>query len=110
MDARSRSTDGSWSPGCLFFGGRLPEPRNGSCRQAGERLGTAEAHRQLEDLQRIEEFECRSLAADDVERECGARAGALPLEQTTGRGVLVKVSKVVDLGHFGMVKQVIRHE
>jgi hypothetical protein len=57
-------------------------------RQARKRLGAALAHRQLEYLQRVEEFECRSLAADDVEGERGARAGALPLEQTAGRRVL----------------------
>src|ERR1700733_10666457 len=76
--------------------------------QARKRLGAAQAHRHLKDLQRVEEFKCRGLAADDVERERGARAGALPLEQKAGRGVLVKVSKVMDLGPFGMAKQVIR--
>jgi hypothetical protein len=65
---------------------------------------------QLEYLQRVEEFKCRGLAADDVERERGTRAGALPLEQLAGGGFLVEVSKVVDLGHFGMAKQVIRHK
>jgi hypothetical protein len=43
------------------------------------------------------------LAADDVGRERGARAGALPLEQTAGQGVLVEVTKVMDLGYLGMV-------
>src|SRR5688572_23429652 len=38
-------------------------------RQAGKRLGAAQAHRQLEDLQRVQEFECGGLAADDIERE-----------------------------------------
>jgi hypothetical protein len=79
-------------------------------RQARKRLGAAQAHRQLEDLQRVEKFECGSLAADNVERERGACAGALTLEQTAGRGVLIEVSKVVDLGHFGMAKQVIRYK
>ena len=55
-----------------------------ACGQAGKRLGAAEAHRQLEDLQRVQEFEGGGLAADNVERERGARAGALPLEQKTG--------------------------
>src|SRR6266852_5387307 len=40
-----------------------------ACGQAGERLGTAQAHRQLEDLQRVQEFECGGLATDNVERE-----------------------------------------
>ena len=81
-----------------------------ACGQAGKRLGAAQAHRQLEDLQRVQEFECGGLAADDVERERGARAGALPREQTAGGGGLVVVSKVMDLGHFGVVAQIIRHE
>src|SRR5882672_8014334 len=40
--------------------------------QAGKRLGAAQTHRQLEDLQRVQEFECGGLAADNVERERGA--------------------------------------
>jgi hypothetical protein len=77
---------------------------------AGKRLGPALAHRQLEYLQRVQEFECGGLAADNVERERGARAGALPLEQMVGRGVLVEVTKVMDFGHFGVVAQVVRDE
>jgi hypothetical protein len=34
---------------------------------AGRGLGTAQAHHELEYLQRVEEFECGGLAADDVE-------------------------------------------
>jgi hypothetical protein len=40
--------------------------------QAGKRLGAAQAHRQLDDLQRVQEPESGGLAADDVERERGA--------------------------------------
>jgi hypothetical protein len=57
-----------------------------ACGQTGKRLGAAQAHRQLEDLQRVQEFECGGLAADDVEREGGTRAGALPREQPAGGG------------------------
>ena len=32
---RCRSTAGSWSRECLFFAGRQPERRNGSCLRAG---------------------------------------------------------------------------
>jgi hypothetical protein len=78
--------------------------------QAGKRLGAAEAHRELEYLQRVEKFESSGLAADDVERERGARAGALPLEQKAGGCVLVEVSKVMDLSHVGVVAQIIRHK
>ena len=56
-----------------------------ACRQARKRLGAAQAQRQLENLQRVEKFECGSLAPDNVERGRGARAGALTLEQTAGR-------------------------
>ena len=56
-----------------------------ACGQAGKRLGPAQAHRQLEDLQRVQEFESGGLAADNVERERGACAGALPREHTAGR-------------------------
>src|SRR3981081_4914225 len=45
---------------------------------ARERLGTAEADRQLEDLQGIEESERLLLAALDVEGEGRARPRALP--------------------------------
>ncbi len=38
-----------------------------ACSQAGKRLGAAQAHRELEYLQRVEELECCSLAADDIE-------------------------------------------
>jgi hypothetical protein len=52
-----------------------------ACRQAGKRFGAAQAHRQLEDLQCVQEFEGGGLAADNVERERRARAGALPRKQ-----------------------------
>lgn len=81
-----------------------------ACRQAGKRLGAAQADRQLEYLQGIEEFERRRLAAGDIERKRRARAGALPLEQEPGRRVFVEVTKVMDFGHLGVVAQVIRHE
>ena len=45
---------------------------------AGQRFGAAEADRQLEDLQGVEEGERLLLAALDVEREGRAGAGALP--------------------------------
>ena len=70
--------------------------------QAGKRLGAAQAHRQLEDLQRVKEFECGGLAADDVEREGGSRAGALPREQPARRGSFVVVGKVMNLGDLGV--------
>src|SRR6266436_5869628 len=63
-----------------------------ACWQTGKRLGAAQAHRQLEDLQRVQEFKCGRLAADDVERERGACAGALPREHTAGGGGLIVVS------------------
>lgn len=37
------------------------------CGMAGKRLGATQAHRQFEDLQRVQEFECSALAADNVE-------------------------------------------
>ena len=53
--------------------------------QAGQRFRAAEADGQLEDLQRVEEFEGGGLAADDVERKGRAGAGALTREQAAGR-------------------------
>ena len=79
-------------------------------RQAGKRLGAAQTHRQLQDLQRVQELERCGLAADNVERKRGARARALLSEQTTGGGGLIVVSKVMDLRDLGVVAQVIRHE
>src|SRR6266404_7167381 len=38
-----------------------------ACRQAGKRLLSAEAHRKLEDLQRVKKSGCCRLAADNVE-------------------------------------------
>src|SRR5882724_8099056 len=81
-----------------------------ACGQAGKRLGAAQAHRQLEDLQRVQEFERGGLTADNVERERGARAAALPREQTAGGRGLFVVSKIMDSSHFGVVAQVIRDE
>jgi hypothetical protein len=63
-----------------------------ACGQASKRLGAAEAHGQLDDLQRVQEFECGGLTADNVERERGASAGALSREHTTGGGYLFEVS------------------
>ena len=77
---------------------------------AGKRLGAAQAHRQLEDLQRVQEFESGGLAADNVERERGACAAALAGEHSAGGGGLFEVGKVMDLRHFGVVAQVIRDE
>lgn len=81
-----------------------------ACGQAGKRLGAAQAHRQLEDLQRVQEFEGGGLAADNVERECGACAGALPREHKAGGGGLFEVSKLVDFCNFGVVAQVVRDQ
>src|SRR3954467_4198664 len=81
-----------------------------ACREAGERLGAAEAHRQLEDLERVEKLECRGLTADDAERERRAGTGALPGENTAGRGALFVVTQIMDLRHLGMIAQVIGYE
>jgi hypothetical protein len=105
MGVRCRSTAGLWSRKRLFSDGVGP-----ACRQAGKRLGAAKAHRQLEDLRRVQEFERGGLAADNVERERGACAAALPREQTAGDGSLIVMSKVMDLCHFGVVAQEIRRE
>jgi hypothetical protein len=43
-------------------------------------------------------------------RKKEVRASALPCEQTAGRGALFVVSKVMDLSHFGVVTEIIRHE
>ncbi len=91
--------DVSWNPGMGH-----------ACGQAGKRLGAAQAHRQLEDLQRVQEFEGGGLASGNVERERGARAGALPREQTAGGRCRFVVRKVMDISHFGVVAQVIRDE
>ena len=37
-----------------------------ACGQAGKRPGAAQAHRQLEDLQRVQEFERGGLAAEAI--------------------------------------------
>ena len=52
---------------------------------AGQRFGAAEADRELEDLQRVEEAEGLGLAALDVEREGRAGAGALRREDPPRR-------------------------
>src|ERR1700754_4537020 len=78
--------------------------------QAGKRFGATQAHRQLEDLKRVQEFVGGGLATDNVERERRARTAALPCEETPGGGGLVVMTEVMDLGYFGMIAQVIRHE
>jgi hypothetical protein len=52
-----------------------------ACWQAGKRLGAAQTYRELEYLQRVKKFERSGLAAYDVERERGARTGALLLNR-----------------------------
>jgi hypothetical protein len=59
--------------------------------QTSKRLGPAQAHRQLEDLESVEEFEGGSLAIENVERESRACAGALLLEQAARRRILVEM-------------------
>ena len=76
-----------------------------ACGKAGERLSPAQAHCELEDLQCIQKFECRGLAADNVERKRGPRAGTLPREHTPGGGALFMVSEIMDLRHFVVVAQ-----
>src|SRR3546814_10456023 len=52
---------------------------------AGQRLGAAEADRELGDPERIEKGETLLLAALDVEREGRARAGAVAAEDIGDR-------------------------
>src|SRR5436190_3667324 len=47
------------------------------CGQAGRRLNAARLTVSLKDLQRTQEFRRGGLAADDIERERGVRAGPL---------------------------------
>ena len=62
-----------------------------ACGQAGKRLGAAQAHRQLEDLQRVQDAAAwpPTMSNENVE----PRAGALSREQTAGWGVLFVVRR-----------------
>src|SRR5258708_17123687 len=72
---------------------------------AGERLGTAEADRQLEYLQGIEESERLLLAAFDVEGEGRARPRALPcIDRLCWRAILQE-RQVVHLADLGMIAE-----
>ena len=79
------------------------------CRQAGKRLRAAQAHRQLEDLQRVQKSRRCRLAADNVERKRGARTQALSREQTAGGGGFVVMREVVNPFHLVVVAQIIRY-
>ena len=62
-----------------------------ACGQAGKQLGAAQAHRQLEDLQRVQDEAAwpPTMSNENVE----PRAGALSREQTAGWGVLFVVRR-----------------
>ncbi len=73
---------------------------------AGERLGAAQADRQLGDLERVEEAERLGLAALQVEREGRSRARAMAAEDVgLGRSVL-KEAEIADMIDLGMVLQI----
>src|SRR5690606_14595042 len=79
--------------------------RHGS-RMAGERLGAAEADRQLEYLQRVEEGKGSVLAALDVEGKGRARTRALAAKHFRCRVALLQERQVgdpIDLGVIGEV-------
>src|SRR3546814_8441223 len=71
---------------------------------AGQRLGAAEADRELGDPERIEKGETLLLAALDVEREGRARAGAVAAEDIGLRVVLQK-AELTDAPDLGVVAQ-----
>src|SRR6516162_4422485 len=76
-----------------------------ACGKAGERLRPAQAHCELEDLQRIQKFECRGLPANDVEGKGGARAGALFREHPADGGAFFMVSEIMNLRDLVVVAQ-----
>src|SRR3546814_12134852 len=61
---------------------------------AGERLGAAEADRELRDLQRVEKAEALRLAALDEQRKGRSGAGAVALEDILLRPFLQKAEKI----------------
>src|ERR1700735_667240 len=102
LDADRQPDRGVEDPDLLSHIGRYSGMRHAR-RKAGEGFRPAQADGELEYLQGVEEFERGGLAADDVERNRGAGAGALAPEETAGRRVLVEVTEVMDLHRLNMV-------
>ena len=72
---------------------------------AGERLGAAQADREMGDLERVQEGEGLRLAALQIEREGRARAGAVAAVDVGLAGVaaLLEEAEIADALHLGMV-------
>ncbi len=70
-----------------------------------QRLGAAEADRELHDLEIVEERESLPLAALDVEGEGRARCRALPVEDRLARVALLQVAEIVQPGDLRMSRQ-----
>ena len=66
LDADRQPDRGVEDPDLLSHIGRHSGMRHAR-RKAGEGFRSAQADGQLEDLQRVEEFECGRLAADNIE-------------------------------------------
>src|SRR4051794_36689476 len=67
------------------------------CGSAGQRFGSAEAHREIGDLQRVEEGECLLLTALKVQREGRARPRAMAVEDVGLARTLFEETQIADL-------------
>ncbi len=75
------------------------------CGVGSKRLCTAQANRQLEDLQRVQELERRRLTAQDIEGEGGTCATALRGKCPASRRCRVRIMQIVDLLDLRVVAQ-----
>src|SRR4051812_34908811 len=78
-------------------------------RGAGERLRTAEANREVGNLERVEEGECLLFTALEVEREGRSGAGAVALEDIRLARSLLEETEVSDLLDLRVALQEIAH-
>src|SRR3954452_11601095 len=79
-------------------------------RVRGKRFGAAEADRELEDAQRVEEAEGLGLAALDVEREGRAGGVASRREHPPGRAAMRQEGRKIDLGDAPVEREVARRD
>src|SRR5579883_334156 len=80
----------------------------GRSRMTDQRLRAAETHRELHDLEPVEEGEGLGLAALDLEGEGRAGCAALPLEYMLARVRRLEESEIVHLRDLGMRPQELR--
>src|SRR4029434_1996445 len=91
-----------------FF--RLDPGMGGGGRMADQRFGAAQADRKLDDLDAVEETECRLPSTLDGESEGRAGAAALPCEQLGLARSRFQKTKIIDILDSRMIAHIFRDD